>query len=244
MAFSLQCAAAPSDRLLEGVGLDQQVGASLPLSARFQDEAGRTVRLADFVGPRPAMLLLAYYTCRNICGSAVGELAARLGDIDLKAGRDFEVVVVSFDASDTPAEASAMKARYTGAQAWHFLTAGQDAVDAITHAVGLRLKRDDTIAAFIHPVAAVIATPRGVISRYILALDPDTTALRYGLIAASDDALGTPIDRLWLLCHSFDPRSGRYTSLVTTMERTFGVACAAALAGLLGGLTRRSRRER
>jgi protein SCO1/2 len=244
IVLSMPCLAAPADRLLDGVGFDQRIGARIALEAAFTDEAGTRVHLRDFVGPNPALLMLADYDCRNLCGTMIGELAARLRELDLRAGRDFQVVVASFDPGETPAIARAKKARYPiAAEDWHFLTGTPKAIAALTRTVGFRYKREGDSDGFVHPAGAVILTPEGRISRYVFALDPDNTALRYGLIAASGHRLGSPVDRLWLLCHSFDPASGRYTSLITGVERALGLATVAALAGLIAWLARRGRRS-
>jgi protein SCO1/2 len=240
IALWLPCNAAPAGRLLDGVGFDQRIGARLPLETPFADESGAPVRLQDFVGPKPVLLMLVDYDCRNLCGTMLGELAARLRDLDLRAGHDFQVLVASFDPRETPAIARAKKARYPlAAGAWHFLTGTPQAIGALTRTLGFRYKPERNSDGFVHPAGAVIVTPEGQISRYLFALDPDNTALRYGLIAASGHRLGTPVDRLWLLCHRFDPASGRYTSLVTGFERALGFASVAALAALIAWLARR-----
>ncbi len=47
---------------LQGVGLTQKLGASLPLQAEFKDEYGKKVRLKDyFDGKRPVLLTLNYF---------------------------------------------------------------------------------------------------------------------------------------------------------------------------------------
>ena len=39
----------------------------LPLDAQFVDDTGKTVRLGDYFGKRPAILSLVYYNCPMLC---------------------------------------------------------------------------------------------------------------------------------------------------------------------------------
>lgn len=238
-------AAAPAQALLDGVGFEQRFGAVVPLDLVFSDETGAPARLDDLVGRGPTLLVLGYYACRNLCGTFMSELAARLRELDLHAGRDFQVIAVSIDPDETPAAARARKAQYHGmADAWRFLTGRPEAIRALAEAVGYRYRHERAAAGFIHPAGAVIVTPAARVSRYVFALDPGDAALRYGIIAASGDRLGTAADRFWLLCHGFDPATGRYTSLVTGIERGLSLASVAAFAGFVGWLGRRGRRRR
>jgi protein SCO1/2 len=237
--------------LLAGVGLDQRIGASLPLDAPFRDEAGRAGPLGRYFGRTPVVLVLAYYGCRDLCGATLAALAAALPGIGLVAGRDYQVVVASFDPGDTPAEARASKARYVryetvpeATDGWHFLSGDAEPIARLASAVGFRYRRDPHADAFVHPSAAVLVTPDGRIARYVLSLDPEDAALRYGLIEASGNRLGTPVDRLWLLCHPFDPETGRYGSLVVGAQRILGLATVLALAAGVAALVRRRRGKR
>jgi hypothetical protein len=53
---------------LGDVGIDQRLGASLPLGAAFRDETGRAVRLGDYFGRRPVLIEFVYYQCPMLCG--------------------------------------------------------------------------------------------------------------------------------------------------------------------------------
>jgi protein SCO1/2 len=229
---------------LDHVGLEQRIGAFVPVDAVVTEEAGRSLQLRELLAGRPAILVLAYYACRNVCGTLLGELAARLRDLDLRAGRDFDVLVVSIDPREGPNAARARKAQYAAdAAAWHFLTADARTIAALAATAGMRFERERDADGFVHPAAMLVLTPAGRISSYLFALEPDGAALRYGLIAASEHRLGTPSDRLWLLCHRFDPATGRYTSLVAGLERGLSLVSVALLAACIAWAARRGRKD-
>ena len=82
---------------------------SLPLNTEFRDETGRTVHLGDYFGKRPAILALVYYRCTMLCPEEMNGLVGALEMLKFTPGKDFDVIVVSFDPSDTPAEAASQK---------------------------------------------------------------------------------------------------------------------------------------
>ena len=96
--------------ILRDVGIDQRLGQRLPLDAIFLDEQGRPVRLGQYFGARPVILVLAYYNCPMLCTQVLGGLLSSLRVLSFDAGKDFDVVVVSFDPRDRPADAAAKKA--------------------------------------------------------------------------------------------------------------------------------------
>src|SRR5436190_2148072 len=118
--------------MLRQVSLEQRLNEQVPLDLTFRDEADRAVRLGDYFGDKPVLLVLAYYRCPMLCTQVLNKLGDALGGVKLNAGADFHVVVVSFDAREKPELAAAKKASYVenygrpGADAgWHFLTGEQ-----------------------------------------------------------------------------------------------------------------------
>ena len=104
LAASLACgAAAAADRLpasLNEVGLDQRLNELVSLELAFRDETGRQVRLGDYFQGRPVVLVLAQYRCPLLCNQVLNGLLDGLRPLALDAGKDFQVVVVSFDARE------------------------------------------------------------------------------------------------------------------------------------------------
>ena len=57
----------PEVGLLRKVAFDQNLDAQLPLDIPLRDEAGRDVKLGDYFGKRPVILLFVYYECPMLC---------------------------------------------------------------------------------------------------------------------------------------------------------------------------------
>ena len=58
------------------------------------------------------MLALVYYECPMLCTQVLNGLAGSLEALPFKAGKEFDVVVVSFDPGETPAMAAEKKRVY------------------------------------------------------------------------------------------------------------------------------------
>ena len=110
----------------------------------------------------------------------------------MTAGRDYSLVALSIDPSETSADAAAAKAddlqRYPApgaAQNWHFLTGTADAVQAVADAVGFHDRFDPELKQFAHPVGIVFATPAGIVSSYLLGVGYQPADVRLGVTRAA-----------------------------------------------------------
>lgn len=248
-------AAAPAPRdvrpaILRNVGIEQRLGQPLPLDAIFQDESGHAVRLGRYFGPRPVVLVLAYYDCPMLCTEVLNGLLASLKTLSFDVGKQFEVVTVSFDPREKPIDAAAKKKPYVdaygrpgAADGWHFLTGGSGSIERLTKAVGFRYEFDDRIGQYAHAAAIYVATPDGKLSRYFFGIDYAPRDLRLGIIEASEKRIGTPVDQILLYCYHYDPKTGRYGAVVMNMVRVAGAATVLLIAGFLIVMARRERRR-
>jgi protein SCO1/2 len=236
--------------ILREVGIEQRLGQPLPLDAIFQDESGRAVRLGQYFGERPVVLVLAYYNCPMLCTEVLNGLLSSIKTLSFDVGKEFEIVTVSFNPRDKPSDAAAKKKPYveayhrSGAAAgWHFLTGGSGSIERITSAVGFRYKYDESQGQFAHAAAIYVATPDGKLSRYFYGIDYAPRDLRLGLIEASQRRIGTPVDQILLYCFHYDPKVGRYGAVVMNMVRVGGVAAVLILSTFLAIMWRRDSRR-
>ena len=236
-------------RPLREIGFDQNLDQYVPLDVPFRDESGRTVRLADYFGSRPVVLVFAYYDCPMLCTQVINGLSTALNILSLAPGKDFEIVTVSFNPRDTPATASAKKAvyleRYTrdgAAQAWHFLSGDQPSIDRLTKAAGFRYVWDAETKQFAHPTGVIVLTADGRLSRYLFGIEYGPRDLRYALVEASAGGVGNAVDTLLLYCYHYDPMTGRYGFVVMRAVRIAGAATVLALASFIIVMVRKEKR--
>lgn len=246
-------AAGPEDGrppILRKVGIEQRLGRPLPLDLSFRDESGRTVRLEEYFGKRPVVLVLAYYNCPMLCTQVLNGLLSALRALSLDAGKDFEVVAVSFDPRDGPADATAKKAAYAGRYGrpgadagWHFLTGEEGSIARLAEAVGFRYAWDERIEQFAHGSAIYVATGGGRLSRYLFGIEYAPRDLRLALVEASGGRTGTPIDSVLLYCYQYDPAAGKYGAVVMNIVRLAGVGAVLLLSAFLWIMLRRDHRR-
>jgi protein SCO1 len=240
---------APS-RLLQKVGINQKMGAQIPLDLPFTDESGREVTLRRYFG-KPVILALVYYQCPSLCNMVLNGVLRSIKRLDFTAGNQYEVIAVSFDPRETPQMAAAKKQTYlddyerqgTAQPGWHFLTGPETSSKALADSVGFRYVYDAMTNQYAHSSAIMILTPTGRIDRYFYGIDYPTRDVRLGLVEASNERIGTPTDQVLLYCFHYDPTTGKYALVVMNVLRLAGVLTVGALATFMIVMFRRDFRS-
>ena len=224
--------------LLREVGLDQKLGSSIPLDLTFRDEHGHPVALRQFFGQRPVILTLVYYQCPMLCTEVLNGLLSSAKSLPLEIGKDFSIVTLSIDPSERPVLAEVKHELYSGLygrpgapQGWHFLTGDEANIKALAQAVGFRYAYDSSSRQFAHPSGIMVLTPAGKLARYFYGVAYPSRDLRLGLVEASQEKIGSPIDQILLYCYHYDPATGKYGLLISRV-----IQAAAALTMLSLGL--------
>jgi len=236
---------------LRNVGIDQKLNNQLPLDLHFRDESGRDVRLGEYFGKRAVILTPVYYGCPMLCSQILSGLVSGLKPVVFSAGKEFEVVAVSFDPTETPALAREKQANYVARYArsgsengFHFLTGDEPAIKALTDALGFRYTYDPVSKQFAHASGVMVATPDGRISRYLYGVDYSPRNLRLSLFEASERKIGSPVDELLLFCYHYDPATGKYGAIAMNFLRLAAIATILGIAILLVMLSRQNLRPR
>jgi protein SCO1/2 len=215
--------------LLKQVGIDQKLNQSIPLSLTFHDENGQTVELAQFFGQKPVILTLVYYNCPMLCTQVLNGVESGLKELPTDIGKQFEVVTVSIDPTESHVLAKVKQEMYVGmygrpgaAQGWHFLTGEEPQIKQLADAVGFRYAYDPDTKQFAHASAIMLLTPQGKISRYFYGIQYPSRDLRLGLVEASEGKIGTPVDQVLLFCYHYDPATGKYGLLISHVIQAGG----------------------
>lgn len=208
----------------EPLGIEEQLGRSIPLDATFHDEHGNPVTLGQLIH-KPTILALVYLHCQNVCGILLGNLADVLNRLPAEPDKDYTVLAVSFDENETPALALKNKdlflkmiARPFPRTAWRFLTGDRENIQKLTRAVGFHFKRVGMD--FEHPVSLVILSPDGKITRYMYGIDMLPFDLKMALVEAREGRIGPAISKVLRFCFSYDPKAKK---LVFNVLRVTGV---------------------
>ena len=235
---------------LQGIGIQQRLDNPVPLDAVFRDEDAHEVRLGSYFGTRPVLLALVYYRCPMLCSQILSGVVSGLRPLRLTAGKDFDVIAVSFDSEDTPQTAREKRDQYTRryhrtSQGWHFLTGTQESIHALTEAVGFHYRFDQKSNMFLHASGVMILTPSGRVARYFYGVEYEPKDLKFGLIEASGNRIGMSVDQVLLFCYHYDPATGKYGATVMNLLRaTAGLVLAALITALTILWRRDIRRDR
>ncbi len=223
---------------LIGVGIDQKLDEQVPLNTMLKDEAGRDVPLSTYFSKgKPVLLVPVYYRCPMLCTQILTGVESTLKAVTFDPGKDFEVVAVSIDPKDTPELAAAKKqtylhryARPNTANGWHFLTGSEANVRPLMDAIGYHYKYDPKTDQYAHASGIMVLTPDGRVSRYFYGVEYAPRDVRLGLVEASQNKIGSPVDAVLLFCFHYDPATGKYGAIAMNLLRA-----SAALFALIGG---------
>jgi len=231
---------------LEDVTFEQRLHTTLPLDARFRDESGRDVALGDYFGTRPVVLAFVYYSCPMLCTQVLNGVSSAAKALTFTAGKDFDVVFVSFDPRDTPQTAAEKKrlqlADYkqeASAAGWHYLTGDDAAIRRLTSAAGFSYRWDEATGQFAHVSGILVATPDGRLSRYFYGVEYSPKELRMALVESSQGKIGSVVDTLLLYCYHYNPATGRYGAVAMNLVRLGGAVTVLLLGGFILLMRRR-----
>lgn len=221
----------PSKRF-QDVKIEQRLDAQAPLDARFRDEEGNEVTLAQyFEAGKPVVLGLVYYNCPTMCGLMInGMLAAFDGAGNrLEIGEDYIAINISIAPEETPELAAAKKdtflarmSREGAREGWHWLTGEAEHIDAVADAVGYGYAYDPLTGLYAHASGIMVLTPEGRVSSYYLGIEYLPRTLQFGIMDAAEGRIGSLVDNLILLCYAYDPSKGAYGFLIFNALRLGG----------------------
>jgi len=232
--------------VLKTVGIEQRLSEQVPLDAVFKDEHGQQVRLGDVAKGKPVVLALVYYSCPMLCNQILNGVLGSLRQVSFNAGEQFEVIAISFNSRETPELAATKKQTYVkaynrpGADAgWHFLTGDEANIKRVTDAAGFHYKWDEKTNQFAHASGIMLLTPEGKLARYFYGIEYPPRDVRLGLVEASENKIGSPVDTLMLYCYHYDPATGKYGAVVMNIMKVAGVITVGLIVGMLLVLRKR-----
>lgn len=238
---------------LKKVGIEQKLGAQLPLDTEFKDESGNLVTLGSFFkSGRPVIVAFVYYECPMLCNQVLNGLTGSLKGMSFNAGKEFDVVAISFDAKefDKPELAKNKKTSYMerynrpGTEnGWHFLTGTQASIDALTSAAGFTYKWDEKTNQFAHSAAIMVATPEGKLSKYFYGIDYAPKDVKFGIMESANNRVGSPVEQLLLYCFHYDPSTGKYGLAILRVMRLGAVLTLLGLGTMGFVFWRRNKRR-
>lgn len=217
---------------IEGVGIDENLKTQIPGDLLFLNEKGEETYIRDFFNEKkPVILSLVYYSCPSLCNLHLKGVFDVFKELGLKPGVDFEFLAVTIDSKEDFGLASAKKDTYVSEylnemedpdKGIHFLTGSEENITKLAQTVGFKYKWNADVGEWAHASAAIIATPQGVISRYLHGVYFDPQTFRLSVVEASKGLIGNLADNFALFCFRYDPKANKYSFYIMNILR--GVA--------------------
>jgi protein SCO1/2 len=243
---ALSASARPTLPTLD-VGINEKLGSQVPGNISFIDEKGDTVTIGQLVD-RPTLVSLVYYTCPSVCRPLLAEVTSMLGKlekIDMEPNRDYRMITISFDNTDSPAGSARVKDEYYRGlpggfprDAWTFLTGDSASVAAFTNAVGFAFKRNET--GFAHPTTLVVLSKDRKITRYLTGSEYLPLDIKLALFEAKEGRVGPTIVKFYKFCFSYDPKGEKF---VLNATRVVGLSTLVGVAAVVVFVSASGRRR-
>jgi protein SCO1/2 len=214
------------------VGIDEQLGKTIPLDLVFHNDKNESVTLGELID-KPTILSFVYFDCPGLCSPLQEGLSDLIENSDLVLGKDYTVITISFNYMDTPEKAIQKKANFVtniskeNSPYWYYLTGDSAAIVSILNSVGYKIK----IAGvdYIHPSALVMVSPKGKITRYLYGLTFMPFDLKMSVIEAQKGIPQPTINKVLEFCYSYEPEGRRYTLEITKLVGVFMLIIIASL---------------
>jgi protein SCO1 len=234
--------------VLSQIGFDQKLGAQVPLDLVFTNEQGQPVKLASYFHGQPVVLNLVYYRCPMLCGEVLNGILRAIRTLKFNVGQEYSILTISFDPREKPALA-AKKGEHFRMQygrpipegGWPFLTGDEASIRKLAETVGFRYVYDKSIDQYAHAAGLVILTPDGKASHYMYGVEYSPRDMKFALIEASKNVIGSPVDQLLLYCYHYDPTSGRYGLAIMRFLRISAVLMILGVAAFITIMIRREK---
>lgn len=220
------------------MGIDQHEGAYVPKDVPFTDEHGRQIKFGDLLGSRPIVIMPMFFECQGVCAVETDSLLQTLCQIsDKSIGRDFDVVLLSINPAETPAQSFprwkvAVKTydtygnRPEAGDGFHFLTGSYANIRRVTDALGFRYAYDAKEGTINHPAGLMTLSPNGQITGYLINKEFPRTFLNKMIDDARVDRLSAKNEPMLFGCIMIDKETGKRSLVIENVIRL----CAAIFA--------------
>ncbi|HEX7667432.1 MAG TPA: SCO family protein, partial [Polyangiaceae bacterium] len=183
---------APVPAELQKVDVTEHLDAPIPQDAHFKDQDGKDVTVGDYFGKKPIALILAYHRCPVLCGLIQHAAATTFKDLANEGGwvvgKQYDVVVLSIDPTDTPEMAKQKRDEIVAAygipesvSGFHYIVGDKGQIDRVANATGFGYQYDARQNQYAHPAVLMLVKPDGEMARYLYGLAFEANDLKFGL---------------------------------------------------------------
>jgi protein SCO1 len=240
---------------LENIGIEDKSGAAIPRDVALVGSDGRAILLGEYMdGERPLLLVLAYYGCPMLCSMVLNGTLDSIKGLEKTPGKDYRVLVVSFDPRDGVDVARDKRASYVKAfqrplgalggsdlGGFEFATGTEAEVRRLSDAVGFRYRWDDAQQQYAHAAGIFVITPDAKLSTTLTGVQYAPNDVDTALSEAQRGVWRSPLKSALLFCFQYNPQTGKYTLLAGRAMQAGALVTILAVALLVWRLRRAER---
>ena len=206
------------------IGFEEKQGDYIALDTKLINENRDTVLLKDLID-KPTILSLVYYRCPGTCSPLMWGIAKVIEQVDLDFGKDYQVLTVSFDPTETIDLGIQKKGNYLKSmnnkslgKDWLFFVSDSANIAKLTESVGFHYKW--IAGQYTHPTGLVALASDGKITRYLRGIEFLPFDIKITMVEAADGKIGPSINRLLAFCYSYDTNGNEFVFNVTKVAGT------------------------
>lgn len=223
-----------------GIGVDERLGSQVPTETTFRDMQDRIVTPASLLSlGKPLLVTFNYSDCPGLCIAHLDGLSRTVEGMDrLLLGRDFLILSICLDPTESPEKIAATHRKYTAGltghdpNGWHFWRGNAAAIRKMADAFGFRFTYDSKHKRFDHAAMTALVAPTGKIVRYAYDVGLEPQKLEEAIREAGRGEVGSPWEAFLLWCFHYDALENRYSA---DARKLLALAAGAFSLILLGG---------
>ena len=208
----------------------------IPGDLKFKDSEGKEITIGEILkSEKPSLLCMMYMGCRSTCGPLMNDIYNKIKDLNVKPGKEFNLIFVSMEPKEGPELAKGKKDNYlkefnySDGNGQYFLTGSKESIDSLAKALDFKFRAIADIADYSHPTVTYYITPEAKISRFLTGFGFTPQDIKFSLLTAGEGKVGSLLDNILVRCYKFDPQNKRY---VRNSMMLMSIAGAVTLIGL------------
>jgi len=212
--------------MAQGLEVDEKVNRGVDLNLSFLAADGTEHKLSEyFAKGRPVVINLVYYACPNLCNMVLNGQVQAMKDLTWTPGIEYEIVTISIDPRETPADAAEKRVSYLekgfkrDAPGWHFLADTKGHAKMLADQLGFKYRFDEQKNQYVHPAAIMVLTPEGKVARYLYGTRFSSFNFKMAITEASEGKGRFSVEKALLLCYQYDPKAKAYVVMAENLMR-------------------------
>lgn len=237
------------------IGIDQKLGANVPMETKWADQTGKNGELREFINPeKPTLLVPVFFRCTGSCLIVLDGVVQGINALkNDPAWKRFNIVAFSINPKEGPNDAKIRWTEFVKAYRFgdksvesnsiSFLTGDQDSITALTTAIGFRYTYEPEIDRINHAAGVMMLNKNGTINEYFYGTEYPGVMLLKALDRADRNEVAMAAQPVLFGCFMYDPVTGKYKPLVYNLLLAGGILTVMVLGTSIAVMSIHSRRH-